>query len=192
MSTRELFADSYIEYLLSLDHVVQISKMDNYFFQLILFLHKDSDVHNNIQFAHKISLNCFYVNKNFQNNIVFSNNGKESTLFIKYIIDHCPTEISKEFNSSNILTTFYKCDFQCQLTFQIISEKLRLYAEKNNLTKNEITKKIKELKELKNENLISQNKFDNLNDEITNDLIKIKNICTFRKFIKNSVKYNKN
>lgn len=179
ISPREEFANKYVEYFIEMNHVSKITTLNNYFFQLILFLHEGGEKFDTTLSTHKIKENCFFIDKVFENTVQFYGHGDESQMYIKYICEYCPEEIKKEiiFGNSNP-QTFYGCDFQCPLTFELISEKLK----KLGFTKAELIEQQNEIAKLKDEN---SEEYEKKLNEYKKNVTRVRNICTFRQAVKN-------
>lgn len=180
LSSRQDFINKYVYYLLKMEHVSEMTSFDNVFFQLILFLHKGSENLNDTVNSHKMKDNCFYSSKIFQTSVIFQDHGLESVMFTKYI---------EEFNPTTSDDEFYSCDFKCAVTFEMISNKLKLYAQENGLTKESLAMQQNELIKLKKSCEDSENFSKEYKIELgkfKKNLTVTKNICLFRKLVKNS------
>ena len=184
-AVRETFVNSYIQYLLKMKHISTITRLDGLFFQLILFLHPNTDDLNTTSFPHKIRDNCFYVNKIFQNSVTFQNHGQESQMYTKYITEFCKKEITQE-NIFGTQRTFYGCDFDCTTTFNLISEKIKNHG----FNKEQLLEQQKDLKQLRrriekesdDEHIeFLETQYNKQMDMFKQNVITVKNICIFRK-----------
>lgn len=169
MSIKEEFVDKYVNYLLKMNFISDIDKFDKLFYQLLLFLHKDTKKYNNHAFSHKLKDNCFYINKEFINDVTLQDNGRELEMFVKYIKKYCPSEMDED---------YFGCDFKCPLLFTMISEKLKHsgYSKQKLFDQQEELNLLKLDPEKLNEYECKLNKFKQ-------DLITVKNICLFRSLV---------
>ena len=180
LSSRQDFVNKYVHYLSKMEHVSEMTSFDNVFFQLILFLHKGSENLNDMGNSHKMKDNCFYSSNIFQTSVIFQDHGLESVMFTKYIAEFNPTISDDE---------FYSCDFKCSITFEMISSELKLYAQENDLTEKSLAMQQNELIKLKKSCEYSENfgkEYEIKLAKFKKNLIVTKNICLFRKLVKNT------
>lgn len=186
ISLKDEFVDKYVQYILKMETLSDITTFDNVFYQLVLFVHDNTQQFNSSHHTHKLKENCLYVNKIFQPDIKFYDHGHETLTYIKYIQEFCPTEISQETIQGNSnIQTLYGCDFRCTHTFNLISDKLKTCG----FSKEKLTQQQNELTKLKND-LINdpskQGEYDEKLIKFKKDLITVKNICLFRKLVQES------
>lgn len=191
--SKDAFVNKYIEYIEKLETVSDIKSFDNLFYQLILFVHPNTEQFNDSLNVFKLRDNCLYVNKNFQPDIKFYDHGHESLVYIRYIQEFCPSEITSEImNNSNYAETMFGCNFRCFDTFNLISEKLK----KCGYSKDKLVRQQEEVIRLKYElnndpmtpaNFASKsNEYDEKMNKLKKDIIIVKNICLFRKLVEES------
>lgn len=173
-STREIFIDKYVEFVCSMTHVSKIVKFDNYFYQLILFLHDGTEKYNTTTVKHKLKNNCFFVDKIFDPSIQLMSHGAEYGMYKKYIMEYCPDEIQLDWTQENTQPShYYGCDFQCPTTFTQISNKLKSIG----YTKDFILQKQSELEYSKIND--SKEDYESKLKQFKQHLITTKNISTF-------------
>ncbi len=176
-SHRELFIEKYVNYILCMEHESCIAKMDNYFYQLILFLHPNSEKYNDPKISHKIKENCLFINKTFDDKFLFNNdnnNGNESAMFLNYVANYCPLEITEESTINNPqVQKFYGCDFTCPTTFECIVRKLKTLG----YSKEKLVNLQNEAKQLRRDG--HENEYNNKMTELKRNMLIVKNICLF-------------
>ncbi len=173
-SEREIFVDKYIDYLCSMPSVSKITCFNGYFYELILFVHENTEKHNVSTFNHKIKNNCLFVNKIFDNAFKFADHGDEYNMYAKYIMTYCPDEIQHDTMQGHTQQeVYYGCNFECPTTFKLIAEKLKGLG----YTKQSLLQQQKELEISKH--LDSQEIFESKQKKFKQTLITTKNICGF-------------
>lgn len=176
MSYRELFVEKYVEYICSMTHVSKITQFNNYFYQLILFIHEGAEKHNKPSVTHKIKNNCLFVDKIFDDKFSFKEHGVEYNMCVKYITEYCNNEIQMDMMQGHTQQqTFYGCDFECPTTFKLISDKLKFLMCSQ--TKESLIKQQKELEQSKMND--SPDIFDAKQKIFKQRLITTKNIMIF-------------
>lgn len=179
LSVRDIFVDEYVNYILKMNHISKINKFNGHFYELILFIHKETispDCH--LQ-NYKLKNNCFFINNVFDETTHLQDHGLEYQMFTKYVTEFCPSEISINLDKPDDCKPYvYGCNFDCSSTFNLITKKLKKVAH----SKEEIM--------LAHHNLELLKKSDNLEEykikekEYKQLLITTKNICAF---IKNTI-----
>ncbi len=173
-SGREIFIDKYVEYICSMSHVSKITKLDNYFYQLILFIHEGSEKYNTPKVTHKIKNNCLFVNKIFDDKFTFKDHGVECSMYMKYIMEYCPDEVTLDIMQGHTQPqTFYGCDFECGSTFLLIADKLKSLG----YTKESLLQQQQELEHSKIYD--TKEVYETKQKKYKQRLITTKNICLF-------------
>lgn len=191
--SKDAFVNKYIEYIEKMETISDIKSFDNLFYQLILFVHPNTEQFNNGTHNFKIKDNCLYIDKIFQPDVTFYDHSHESLVYIRYIQEFCPLEITSELvNGSPYSQTMFGCNFRCFDTFNLISEKLKNCGYSKERLIEQQTELTKLKSELKNDIMTpfkfssKSNEYDEKLNKFKKDITIVKNICLFRKLVQES------